>query len=134
MKRPACETCHRKPARKGRRRCHRCDKARWRENNPYRAAFRICKDKARRRKSRQWPDGIPWEIDYNTFVVFARETEYLTQKGNESGSLTIDRIDPARGYVPGNIRAITRLENVEKQCREQGKRFEAGFAWMSRRA
>ena len=28
------------------------------------------------------------------------------------------------------FRAITRMENVEKQCREQGKRFEAGFAWQ----
>lgn len=124
-----CSTCHRKPARAKRKGCHRCSKQAWRKANPMRAAFNACRDKARQRKSKRWPDGIPWEITFAAFIIFAAKTRYLTQKGNESGSLTIDRIDHTKGYVPGNLRAITRIENVEKQCREQGKRFEAGFAW-----
>lgn len=95
-----------------------------------RAAFAVCRDKAKRRKSKQWPNGIPWKITLAAFTIFARRTQYLTKKGNEAGSLTIDRIDSAKGYVPGNIRAVTRRENVEKHCREQGKRFEAGYAWQ----
>ena len=93
------------------------------------AAFARLKDKAKQRKSERWPDGIPVTITLAAFTIFATKSKYLTQKGNEAGSLTIDRIDHTKGYVPGNLRAITRMENVEKQCREQGKRFEAGFAW-----
>lgn len=96
------------------------------------AAYATCRAKAKQRKSRNWPNGIPWEITLEEFAVFAKATEYLTQKGNERGSLTIDRKDPTKGYVSGNIRAVTRIENVEKQCREQGKRFEAGYAWRGR--
>lgn len=96
------------------------------------AAFSMNKAKAKARKSVQWPNGIPWEITLEEFTIFAKQTYYLTKKGNEPGSLTIDRIDSAKGYVTGNIRAVTRIENVEKQCREEGRRMEAGYAWRTR--
>lgn len=97
-----------------------------------RAAFAICKANAKKRKSKQWPQGIPWEITYAAFVIYARKTKYLTQKGNEAGSLTIDRIDPSKGYVPGNLQPMSREENVRKQMREQQERFENGFSWKRR--
>lgn len=130
--RPPCNTCHRRPAKKDRRECACCYQRRWRAANPYQAAYAVCKAKAKQRKTKQWPNGIPWEISYQEFVVFARETEYITQKGNEAGSLTIDRIDCRKGYVSDNIQPMSRIKNVEKQCREQGYRFEAGYAWRSR--
>lgn len=90
------------------------------------------KAKARQRKSGQWPDGIPWEITLAAFTIWARRTQYLTRKGNEAGSITIDRRDSTKGYVPGNLKAMTRRENTRKQMREQQERMQAGYAWRGR--
>lgn len=130
MERRKCNICHRKPARKKRRMCHRCAKRKWRKTNPYPAAFARLKDKAKARRSKRWPAGIPVAITLAAFTIWARRTQLLTRTGNEAGSLTIDRRDHTRGYEPGNLRAITRRENCIKQAKEQGKRFEAGFAWQ----
>jgi len=127
-----CQVCHRRKARKGKSQCHCCNKRLWRQRNPYKAAFAMCKAKARQRRSKQWPEGIPWEITFAAFYIFARRTNYLTRKGNEAGSITIDRIDPRKGYVPSNLRAVTRRENCIKQAKEQKHRHEAGFAWKGR--
>ena len=124
-KHPNC----RRPARPGKAECHRCTKRLWRQRNPYRAAYAICKAKARQRKSKQWPEGIPWEITYAAFYIWARRTEYVTRKGNEAGSITIDRKDPRRGYEPGNLRVLTRAENARRGMREQQEKMQAGYAW-----
>ncbi len=116
----------------GKRECHRCNKKLWRQRNPYRAAYRICKDKAAQRRSRRWPNGIPWEITFAAFVIYARRTQYLTKKGNSGESITIDRKDHTKGYVPGNIKPLTRSQNAIKQAKEQQHRHKAGFAWQRR--
>lgn len=97
-----------------------------------RAAFQRCRQKARQRKSKRWPNGIPWKITFAAFTIYATKTKYLTRKGNEAGSLTIDRKDHRKGYVPGNLQPLTRRENAIKQAKEQGHRFETGFAWKKK--
>ena len=131
---PTCKHahCRRKVRAPGRKECHRCNKRAWRLRNPFKAAYSMCKANARKRKSAQWPNGIPWEITFAAFTIWARRTQYLTRKGNETGSITIDRKDYQKGYVPGNLRAVTRKENCEKQAREQKHRMEEGYSWRAR--
>ncbi len=97
-----------------------------------RAAFLICKQKAKRRKSKRWPDGIPWEITFAAFAIYARRTQYLTQKGNDAGSITIDRKDSRKGYVPGNLRPLTRRQNALNGAKEQFHRMENGYSWKKK--
>lgn len=77
--------------------------------------------------------GIEFSIPFAEFERFARETEYLTRRGNNGGSLTVDRKDNLKGYISGNIQAMTRSENSVKLAKQDAKRMECGFAWRTKK-
>jgi hypothetical protein len=128
MSRPAltrcCEPRCRNPRKSDRLRCSKCHQRRFRAQHREAAAFATLRDHARAR-------GIAFTISFSTFRAFARRTEYLTRTGNTAGALTVDRIDNLSGYVPGNIRAISRAENSVKRCKQDASRFSAGCAWKA---
>lgn len=56
-----------------------------------------------------------WVSSFESFYEWAMKNGY-------SDALTIDRIDPDRGYTPDNCRWITLLENVRRARRSSGRR------------
>lgn len=55
--------------------------------------------------------GIPFSLTLSEFKEFCARTGYMEKKGTKCGDLTIDRIDPDKGYSADNIRAVTLTEN-----------------------
>lgn len=94
----------------------------WRAAQPLRAAFATLRDHARAR-------GIEFVITFEDFERFARETEYVERTGPFAQCLTVDRIENDRGYVPGNIQALTRAKNAEKRMKHDAVRMRAGYSW-----
>lgn len=72
--------------------------------NPVRYYFREVKKSAKKR-------GIPCGLTFEEFEKFDRETGYTKGVGTGPDDLTIDRVDPARGYESGNLRALTHRAN-----------------------
>ena len=106
-----------------RRRCYRCAMKRWRKNNPMRAAYYALRDRARHRR-------IEFTISFQEFEQFALISGYLNGVGNHAHSITIDRINNLRGYVPGNLQPLTRAENARKQALYDERRMKAGYSWQ----
>lgn len=115
--------------RKDRRRCHKCDSRRKRKANPMWAAWRALKDHAKARKSEKWPDGIPFRLGLGTFILFAKQSQYLNRTGLNGHCLTVDRINDDRGYFKNNIQPMTRIKNAIKQGKRDAIRMKAGLAW-----
>lgn len=87
----------------------------WRIECRLKAVFSACKDKARRR-------GIPWTISEEQFTRFCERNQYLERRGRKVGSFHIDRRDPLKGYVPGNIRILSVSENCAKAQADKERR------------
>lgn len=88
--------------------CETCKSRKSRINNPERYAFQQVKRSADMRS-------IPFNLTFDQFLEFDRQTSYVASKGRESESITIDRIDSSRGYEMDNIRALTWSQNCAKK-------------------
>lgn len=102
--------------------CHRCRTATWRKNNPMRDAYNRLKSHAKHRQ-------IEFTITFKEFAKFAHKTKYLNEKGPYGYSLTVDRKNNLLGYIPKNIKAMSRAKNSEKRCKHDQIRMERGYAW-----
>lgn len=80
----------------------------WRIRNPLKYAFQTLKDNAKRR-------GKEFGLTFTEFCMFCQANNYMELKGTTRLSLTIDRIDPERGYFFDNIRAISLSLNVSRR-------------------
>lgn len=103
--------------------CAKCRCARWRANNPFRDAFIRLKSHAKNRE-------IEFTITFDYFKRFAKRTQLITRRGIHGEAMTVDRKHNLRGYIPGNIKAMTRAENSRKRCRHDQIRMERGLAWQ----
>lgn len=101
-----CVECKRKPRLKGRKRCGSCANKRWRAD-PIRTSYNNLKFNATRRKK-------PFTITLAYFKKFCYRTDYISGKGRNADSYTVDRIKEELGYVPGNLQVLTKSENVKK--------------------
>lgn len=54
-------------------------------------------------------------LKFEDYAKFWETTGYGRMHGRTAASLSIDRIDPNRGYEPGNIRALSVSENVRRR-------------------
>lgn len=86
----------------------------WRLTRPLEAHFAQIKDRASKR-------GHVFTLTKQQFIDLVADTGYLEGRGRKACHLHIDRIDPARGYEPGNVRVITAKENCAKS--DQDKRI-----------
>ena len=84
--------------------CGRCANRQWKAKHPLRYSFSSLRVRARQR-------GHAFELTFDDYVTFAKATGYDQLKGKTKTSLSIDRIDPAKGYRRDNIRAVTLSEN-----------------------
>lgn len=53
-------------------------------------------------------------LTLDQFKQFCADTDYLERKGKKGSSLTVERIDPLKGYEIGNIRALDHYSNSYK--------------------
>lgn len=84
---------------KGQATCSRCKHARRKLNDPLGYTYDILKQNARKRRKE-------FTITKEYFRKICEESGYLEAKGQKSNSLSLDRINPIFGYIPGNIRVI----------------------------
>lgn len=92
--------------------CWKCTRRQWRANNRVRAWFRAVKDRAARK-------GLEFRLTFDDFSAVA--AEYAEVYGVSNSCAQLDRVDPRRGYVPGNIQVLDGLSN-----RLKGDRVELG--------
>ncbi len=69
-------------------------------------------------------------ISYKEFITLASVGAYITGRGLNGSSMTVDRIDNRKGYVAGNIQFLTRSANSIKQAKHDEKRYSAGMRWQ----
>lgn len=101
---PGC----RKEPKAGNRKCPKCQKAAWRQNNKMKAAYAMCRDNAIRR-------GKVFELTFEQFEKFAIEHNYIQGKGRTSRGLSIDREKNELGYTVANIRIMEFGQNASKK-------------------
>lgn len=102
----------RKPRQKWQRYCHRHQKALWRQTHPIISAWRGIIDRARRK-------GREFSLTTADFIDFLEETAYMDSKGRWRHCTHMDRKDNTRGYVRGNIQALTCTQNTIKGNKER---------------
>lgn len=90
--------------------CHRHYQERWRNQNPEKSSFSTLRDHARGR-------GIRFTISLDYWKGLTDAFCYFDPPEGEV--VSIDRVDPARGYEPGNLRVISLSLNVAKGNRER---------------
>lgn len=84
----------------GRRLCSRHKRMRRRASDPI--GYRY--DKLRQNAVRR---GKAFRLTRAEFEAWALEYGYLTPEGKRNPAMTIDRIDPTRGYELGNLQVLT---------------------------
>lgn len=94
----------RRAAGKKQRLCPRCWYRRYAETNPIGCAFNNIRKRARQR-------GHPFTLTREEFARLVTESGWIEKRGKTAKSLSIDRIDPRRGYEPGNVRVVTLSQN-----------------------
>jgi len=87
--------------------CPRCKSRRAKEVNPIKYAFRHLKFRAKER-------GHVFTLTLEQFEKFVSEKMPLELRGRTADCLSIDRIDPSRGYEIDNIQVMTISENSAK--------------------
>ncbi len=98
----------------------------WRESNPNEWAFMMLKAKAKRL-------GIPFDLEPSDLIIPAMcpvlgiPIERTRGQGPKENTVSVDRIDPSKGYTKGNIQVMSALANRMKNnaTPEQLQRFAA---------
>jgi hypothetical protein len=88
--------------------CSKCASRRFAQKHPLKYAFKNLRNRAKQR-------GHAFQLTFEQYEKFARETGYAEQKGKTKYSLSIDRRDPSLGYRADNIRAVTLSLNSRYQ-------------------
>jgi hypothetical protein len=88
--------------------CQTCESRLFRANNPAVEAYRVIKDRAKRRKQ-------VFSITFEEFCAIPRFDEYIARRGRGTDELHLDRKEVHLGYVPGNLQVLTTAENLRKQ-------------------
>lgn len=84
----------------------------WRARNPTRDAYNNLRNKARIRK-------IKFTLTFDEFKGLSDAAGYVLNKGQTPDSLSIDRIDPDRGYEIDNVAVVTLAHNSSKGSYER---------------
>lgn len=88
--------------------CSKCRTRRWRDKHPIKYHFHKLRSRARER-------GHEFRLTLFDYACFWFSTGYGVLRGKTALSLSINRIDNSKGYIPGNIEAITLSENSRRQ-------------------
>lgn len=103
-----CITSHcRGPKQRGNY-CYKCVRSKDKERDPVLYTLGILRRNARRRS-------VYFDLSIEYFRKFCEETKYIELKGKKGFSLSIDRIDPSKGYIEGNIQVLSLAGNSRKR-------------------
>lgn len=107
--------------------CHKCYQRRWKKNNPFKYYFNIARQNAKRRC-------IPFNLTFEQWKAIWLESGHWEDKMEaesiNENTWTMDRVDPNKGYEPGNVEIIELWRNVYKWM-EHGK-FHLTVIWRKR--
>lgn len=123
--------------------CPRCRHLKLKMENPLLYAYRMNRGNAKSRKTKRFPDGIPWNLTFEDWEHFW-VVRYPDQWEEKRKSLTkpykdgvtgisrrtcvweVDRVDPEdpRGYHPENIRLVSKMMNVWFQWNPRERMME----------
>lgn len=92
--------------------CHKHYQRWWRHRNPKRSSFNTLRDHAKGR-------GLEFSISFDYWCGLCDAFGYFDQDPESEETLTIDRVDACKGYVPGNLRVLSLSLNVIKGNRER---------------
>lgn len=93
--------------------CHRHWQYRWRMKSRKRSAYATLRDHAKAR-------GLEFNLTYDYFLGLTDCAGFWDHRAESRGEwATIDRVDPTKGYVQGNLRVITHSMNAVKSNRER---------------
>lgn len=93
--------------------CHCHYQHRWRMLNKKRSAYAALRDHARSR-------GIEFNLSYDYFLGMTDCAAFWCPPPENFGDhVSIDRIDPRKGYIQSNIRVVSVSENCRKAARER---------------
>ena len=102
--------------------CHRHHMQRWRAQHPDAAGYHCLRTHAKTR-------GLAFTITFEDYLDVMGYYEHTKPVLNYGEHISVDRKDPRRGYIPGNIQAMTVSENTAKS-----RKFlytEEGRYWSS---
>lgn len=106
-----CKECHKNKAAYHRSICNTCKSRRWRLRNPLRELWHNIKRSAKKRNKE-------FNLDFDKFKLFVKNTGYDKKSGRGKNSSTIDRINNNLGYTDNNIQVLTRSKNTIKYFSE----------------
>lgn len=84
--------------------CARCRYRRFAAGNPIACAFNNIRKRARQR-------GHVFSLTREEFTELVTRSGWVEKRGKTAKSLSIDRINPLRGYEAGNVRVLTLAQN-----------------------
>lgn len=106
-KRTRCKSPYCRNHSHGRQFCSTCRNRKFRAADPIRAAYNNLKSSATRR-------GLEFTITLDYFRRFCYKYKFVKNMGRTAHSYSVDRIDNTKGYIPGNIQALTIAQNSSK--------------------
>ena len=71
---------------------------------------------------------IEFSLSFRDFVALAERTGYTLGRGRGQDALSIDRINPWRGYTLSNIQVITNRQNLARHFAPIPRRLRAAYA------
>lgn len=92
--------------------CYKCNMQLFRARNPMRATWNNLKGKSKQRR-------IKFTLTFEQFRSICEATGYMQGKGHNGTDLSLDRMDPNKGYEMGNIQVVTISENSSKGSYER---------------
>lgn len=101
--------------------CSRCRARDYAERYPLHRRYYQLKFRAKER-------GVPFHLSRDYFLEFCAAHGYEGRGGKKANSPSIDRIDAAKGYQPGNLQILTISLNSRKAwicCEKPAERYAA---------
>lgn len=95
---------------KNRKSCYKCEHEKRKKDDLAKYTFGVLRRNAKRR-------GIAFSLTLEEFRLFCVKTSYLNGKDRSVEGLSVDRIDPSKGYHKDNIQVLTLGDNVRKYHR-----------------
>jgi hypothetical protein len=102
-----CKVCSKNKTPKNRTVCFTCLSRQQRAKDPVRYVWSYLRSNAKRR-------GVHFALPLDWFRDFVAQNGYMEGKGRTAQSLSFDRRDSRKGYIPGNVRVITIAENSRR--------------------
>jgi hypothetical protein len=99
---------------KASRLCATCRSRKRRLADPVKYSYLNKKSRAKSRKTKRFPDGIPFTLTLEEFRIFCYKVDYVPGQGRRRLSHDVDRINEEEGYHNWNIQKLPKIQNIKK--------------------